>query len=164
MDRPRCPALEKALRLLDVSARSGRELTRKLVDSGYSPAEAGAAVEECRRRGYVNDELLAADSVACGLDRGAGCRRIRQKLLRRGLAPEIVEQAIEENRGREPESARQALAAKWRSLARETDPRRKKARAFRFLTGRGFPPGLAAELIEEINASGGEFPEQSMEI
>jgi len=164
MDRPRCSALEKAMRLLGVSARSGRELTRKLVDSGYGPTEAEAAVAECRRRGYVNDELLAADSVSCGLDRGAGCRRIRQKLLRRGLTPEVVEQAIEQNRDREPESARQVLAAKWRSLARETDLRKKKARAFRFLVGRGFPPHLAVELIEEINASGEDIPEQSMEI
>jgi len=152
------------MRLLGVSARSGRELARKLIDSGYGPTEAEAAVEECRRRGYVNDELLAADSVSYALDRGAGCRRIRQKLLRRGLPPEVVEQAVEQNREREPESARRALAVKWRSLAAEKDPRKKKARAFRFLVGRGFPPHLAVQLIEEINGSGEDLPEHSMEI
>ena len=163
MERPRCSALEKAMRILGVSARSGHELTQKLIGSGYSPSEAESAVAECVRRGYVNDALLASDLAAGGLDRGAGVRKVRQKLLRRGLDRELVAQALEENRDREPESARRVLAAKWRSLSGEKDPRKKRAKAFRFLTGRGFPCGLAAELIDEINASGDDLPEYSPE-
>jgi len=152
------------MRLLGVSARSGRELEQRLIRSGYSPLEAAAAVEECRRRGYVNDTLLASDCAAAGIDRGAGCRKLRQKLLRRGLERDVVEQALEANREREPESARRVLAAKWRTLSGEKDPRKKRARAFRFLVGRGFPAALAVELIDEISASGEEAPEPSMEI
>lgn len=152
------------MRLLGVSARSGRELEQKLIRSGYSPTEAASAVEECRRRGYVNDALLASDCAASGLDRGAGCRKLRQKLLRRGLERDVVEQALEASREREPESARRVLAAKWKTLSGERDPRKKRARAFRFLVGRGFPAALAVELIEEIASSGEEVPEQSTEI
>ncbi|MBR7103389.1 MAG: regulatory protein RecX [Lentisphaeria bacterium] len=152
---PRCSALEKAMRILSVAAKSGKELKDKLLKSGYGPTEAEAAVEECIRRGYVNDALLAQDFAACSIDRGSGAVKVRQKLLRRGLPRELVEQAIEENREREPDSARSVLAAKWKSLSRETDPYKKRAKAFRFLVGRGFPPGLAGELIDEITSSAG---------
>ena len=155
---PRCSALEKAMRILSVSAKTGHELKEKLLQSGYSPTEAESAVEECVKRNYVNDTLLASDFTACSLGRGSGCRKIRQKLLRRGLDRELVEQALEENKDSEPESARQALAFKWKSLSRETDPYKKRAKAFRFLAGRGYPAALAAELIEEFS-SGEMSPE-----
>ena len=152
MPRPRCSALEKAMRLLAVSARTGHELREKLLKSGYGPTEAESAVSECCRRGYVNDELYASDFTACTIDRGSGIRKVRQKLLKKGLDRELIEQALEENRDREPESARMLLAGKWKTLSRETDLYKKKARAFRFLVGRGFSAGLAAELIGEISS------------
>ena len=155
MPRPRCSALEKAMRLLAVSARTGYELREKLLKSGYSPTEADGAVSECCRRGYVNDELYASDFTACSIDRGSGIRKVRQKLLKKGLDRELVEQTLEENREREPESARMVLAGKWRNLSRETDPYKKRAKAFRFLVGRGFSAGLAAELVREISSGDG---------
>lgn len=159
MERPRCSALEKAMRILSVSAKSGHELADKLLKSGYGPTEAQAAVEECQKRGYINDALLALDLTASSLSRGSGTRKIRQKLLRKGLDRELVSQALEENKAFEPESARQALAFKWRMLSRETDLRKKKAKAFRFLAGRGYPADLAARLISEIS-SGEDLPEE----
>ena len=48
---PRCSALEKAIRILTVSAKTGHELKAKLLQSGYSPTEAESAVEECIKRG-----------------------------------------------------------------------------------------------------------------
>ena len=163
MPTPRCSALEKAMRILSVSARTGHELKEKLLKSGYSPTEAESAVEECVKRGYINDELLAADFTALSLSRGSGCRKIRQKLLKRGLDRELVAQTLEENSDAEPESARQALIFKWKTLSRETDPFKKRAKAFRFLAGRGYPPGLAAELIDEISRSEDDFVENGME-
>lgn len=158
MPVPRCTALEKAMRILSVSAKSSRELEDKLLKSGFGPTEAESAVAECVRRGYVNDALLASDFTACVMSRGSGSRKIRQKLLRRGISRELVDQALEENREMEPESARQALEFKWRSLARETDPYKKRAKAFRFLAGRGYPAGLVSELIDEISSAGAELP------
>ena len=160
---PRCSALEKAMRILSVSAKTGHELTAKLLQSGYSPTEAESAVEECIKRGYINDALLAADLTASSLSRGSGCRKIRQKLLRRGLDRELVSRVLEESSDSEPDSARQALAFKWKNLSRETDPYKKRAKAFRFLAGRGYPPALISELIDEISRSGDDFPENDME-
>ena len=160
---PRCSALEKAMRILSVSAKTGHELKEKLLQSGYGPTEAGSAVDECIRRGYINDTLLAADFTAISMSRGSGCRKIRQKLLRRGLDRELVEQTLEESKEAEPDSARQALEFKWRSLSRETDPYKKRAKAFRFLAGRGYPAGLIAQLIEEIS-SGEDIPDTDMEM
>ena len=163
MPTPRCSALEKAMRILSVSAKTGHELKEKLLQSGYGPTEADAAVEECIKRGYINDTLLASDFAAISLSRGSGCRKIRQKLLRRGLDRELVELTLEESREAEPESARQALEFKWRTLSREKDPYKKRAKAFRFLAGRGYPAALAAQLIEEIS-SGESMPDNDWEM
>ena len=152
MDRPRCSALEKAMRLLTVSARTERELTKKLLNSGYGPTETAAAVEECRKRGYVNDELFASDFTVSGIDRGSGPRLIRQKLLRRGIDRELALQTLEEHGDLEESGARRALEFKWKMLSREQDPYKKKMKAFRFLAGRGFSPELAARLIREMAA------------
>lgn len=161
---PRCSALEKAIRILTVSAKTGHELKAKLLQSGYSPTEAESAIEECIKRGYINDALFAADFAEANLGRGSGCRKIRQKLLRRGIDRELVAQTLEECSASEPESARQALIFKWKSLSREKDPYKKRAKAFRFLAGRGYPPALISELIEEISRSGEDFPENETEI
>ena len=151
------------MRILSVSAKTEHELKEKLLQSGYGPTEASCAVEECVRRGYINDVLLAADFAECSLNRGSGCRKIRQKLLKRGIDREVIAQTLEECSLSEPESARQALAFKWKNLSRETDPYKKRAKAFRFLAGRGYPPSLISKLIAEISRSGEDFPENNME-
>ena len=150
MERPRCSALEKAMRLLTVSARTERELTQKLLRSDYGPTETAAAVEECRKRGYINDELYASDFTVSGMDRGTGPRLLRQKLLRRGIPRELALQTLEQHGDLEESGARRALEFKWRMLSREQDPYKKKMKAFRFLAGRGFSPELAARLVREM--------------
>lgn len=141
------------MRLLEVSSRSEEELFRRLLAAGYGPTEAEDAVQECVRRGYVNDPLFAADLTQLNLQRGSGRRKIRQKLIQKGFDREMIEQTLEEYQDAEPESARTALEQKWRLLSRESDPRKKRAKAFRFLVGRGFPAALAAELIDEIRTA-----------
>ena len=66
----------------------------------------------------------------------------------------------EEKGSIEEEAACKALQAKWRSLARECDPRKKREKALRFLAGRGFSSAssyaaLQKQLAEE---GGGESP------
>ena len=64
--------------------------------------------------------------------------RIRLALRKRGIPAELQEEPLEAAAETEAERASEALAYKLRLLARETDPRRKREKAFRFLIGRGF--------------------------
>ena len=138
MEKPKKSAMEKAMRLLSRRALSERELLNKLCAAGYPFREARDAAAECRKRGYVNDEAFAADYTELLAGRCLGGRRIRLALRKRGIPAELQEEPLEAAAETEAERASEALAYKLRLLARETDPRRKREKAFRFLVGRGF--------------------------
>ena len=138
MEKPKKSAMEKAMRLLSRRALSERELLNKLCAAGYPFREARDAVAECRKRGYVNDKAFAADYTELLAGRCLGGRRIRLALRKRGIPAELQEEPLEAAAETEAERASEALAYKLRLLARETDPRRKREKAFRFLIGRGF--------------------------
>ena len=138
MEKPKKSAMEKAMRLLSRRALSERELLNKLCAAGYPFREARDAVAECRKRGYVNDEAFAADYTELLAGRCLGGRRIRLALRKRGIPAELQDEPLEAAAETEAERASEALAYKLRLLARETDPRRKREKAFRFLIGRGF--------------------------
>ena len=138
MEKPKKSAMEKAMRLLSRRALSERELLNKLCAAGYPFREARDAVAECRKRGYVNDEAFAADYTELLAGRCLGGRRIRHTQRKRGIPAELQEEPLEAAAETEAERASEALAYKLRLLARETDPRRKREKAFRFLIGRGF--------------------------
>lgn len=147
-------ALEKAMKLLSMRALSRKELTDKLFRAGFPAEEVSAAVEECCRRRFVDDAMLAEDYTALLRTRNTGSRMIRQKLIKRGLKAELADGMglpEEESDTLEREAAQRALDHKWRLLARESNPAKKREKAFRFLAGRGFPPGLIFELLNKIS-------------
>ena len=144
-------ALEKAMKLLNRRAYSAAELTAKLLQAGFPESETESAVNECKRRRFIDDTLLAEDYTALLRIRNTGSRVIRQKLIRRGLSAEIVDNHLpeEDSGAAERESALRALDYKWRLLSRENDMRKKREKAFRYLAGRGFASGLIFELLNE---------------
>lgn len=146
--------LEKAMRLLSVRSYSERELMKKLRLAKIPAREATEAVAECRRRGYLNDELLAEDYAHALVNRGSGSRLVKLQLRKRGLPAEYVETALEKTAGLEPGAARRALEYKLRLLSRETDPRKKREKAFRFLVSRGFSLDVIRELFDEVDFGG----------
>ncbi len=137
---PRQPvsALDKAMRLLAVRAHSSGELTQKLLRAGFPADEVESAIRECEKRRYIDDRLFAGDCAEMWLSRGHGTRSITYKLRQRGVAPELVNAAVAASSEQEPEAARLAIQAKLPALLREKDPRKRRAKALRFLAGRGF--------------------------
>ena len=137
---PRTPpsALEKAMRILSARGCSVAELTAKLRRAGYTADDTRQAVEECVRRRYLNDELLAEDCTAMWRERGHGSRSIRYKLRQRGLSAALTENAIAATSEQEEASAVGAIESRLYSLLREPDIRRRRAKALRFLAARGF--------------------------
>ena len=149
-------ALEKAMKLLSRRALSKKELTEKLFRAGFPAEEVENAVGECCRRRFLDDSMLAEDYTSLLRARNTGSRVIRQKLQRRGLDAELGGDGLlpeEDSAQQEREAAMRALDYKWRLLSRESDPRKKREKAFRFLAGRGFPPGLIFELLDNLPES-----------
>ncbi len=131
-------ALEKAMRLLSMRACSEAELNLRLRHAGYSQVETDAALKECLRRHYIDDEQLADDCASLWHGRGHGLKSIRCKLKQRGVPAEIAAAVLDKSAGTEPEAALRALESRLPSLLRETDRRKRRAKALRFLVSRGF--------------------------
>ena len=149
MPKERPTALTKAMNLLAVRSLSEQELLTKLLRAGYPPEESECAVAECAKRHYINDEQLTVDCVDLLHQRNLGARQIRMKLLRRGLDADKIAEELADSPEDELQAARRAMAGKLRLLAKETDPRKKRDKLFRFLAGRGFSPSLIFKVIGE---------------
>ena len=152
-------ALEKAMDLLAIRPLTGAEVRSKLQAANrYAEEEIAEAVETCCARGYLNDELLAADAARYLNSGGRGRGIIRKKLRARGVDEELVAKAVEEITPEEEyESAVAAAAGKLRLLTREKDFRKKREKLFRFLISRGFPPSLCGRVVsEELSGANSE--------
>ncbi len=139
------------MRLLSRRALTERELRTKLGAAGYAYPEIRETVAECRRRGFVNDEQFAADYTEILAARGLGGRRIQLALGKRGIPRQLQTRPLEEAAEGEAQRAREALEYKLRLLSRETDPRKKREKAFRFLISRGFSCDSCRAALDEID-------------
>lgn len=152
---PRRPvsALDKALRLLSSRAYSSGELTQRLLRAGYPAEEAAAAVEECRKRHYLDDRMFAEDCADMWLTRGHGARSIRQKLRQRGISSELAADVLTLSAEHETEAACRAIESKLPSLLREKDLRKRRAKALRFLASRGFTGDAVGAAMKHLAAA-----------
>ena len=88
---------ERCLRLLDHRARTRRELSDRLRQDGVETGVAEHVLDRLQSQGLVDDRVFAFNFVR---DRarggGVGKRRLQNELLRRGVAREIIAQALDE--------------------------------------------------------------------
>ena len=127
-----------AARLLARAPRTEADLEERLIGLGYRRETAAAAVARCRELGWVGDAAYARERARALRARGAGSLKIGADLAARGLSEALIAAAVEESREGEPEIvwARRAL-----------HPRRDRRRAWRFLSTRGFPDDVLADLL-----------------
>jgi regulatory protein len=136
LDRPTLRLLRQELRRAEALAVAGRALRRRdLSERGITEqlaraSVAPAAVEESlavlSRAGLVDDGRFArtrADSLA---ERGYGDAAIRHDLGRQGIAPEVIQAALE------------SLEAEGERARRLVERRGPGARTARYLASRGF--------------------------
>ncbi|MEW6517738.1 MAG: regulatory protein RecX [candidate division FCPU426 bacterium] len=152
-------AREKCLTWLSAHGRTRRELQDRLRRLDIRPEIAGRVLDRLEQAGLLNDHALAVSLVQDRLRGGeVGRRRLRGELLKRGVARETVEAALEESGAvdgaeapgmpgaevpgmlrDEAESClelAQRKAKAYRNLPRETGRRRLAG----FLARRGFGP------------------------
>ena len=143
-------AMDKAMRLLSSRAHSRRELGRKLYQRGFSSTAVSFAISECERLGLLNDEGFASDFAEELRGKGYGAGKIRNALALKGVERGIIEQAaLKTDREEEYSRAEIALEKKLRTLKNETDARKRKEKAYRFLVSRGFSSDIASELLRK---------------
>jgi regulatory protein len=109
--------------------------------------EIGTALDELAARGLLSDERTA-EAVLAGPGRRLGNRRLKQTLLAKGLAPELVAATVAQSRATELDRARELWRRRFGAPAPDAAGR---ARQARFLAGRGFDAEVIRRLVKGLD-------------
>jgi regulatory protein len=140
----RATAKDRALGLLAVRWRSRAELGRRLARAGYEAEEIEQALGDLELVGLVEDVRFARELVRDQAARKlAGDRAIKAALREKGIAPELVEAALEEA-GDEAERAGALAETRARRLG-HLPPEVAYRRVYSLLVRRGYGSALARE-------------------
>lgn len=137
-DEARDPARVRAsaLRLLARREHSSLELQGKLAARGYAPLAIEAVLAALEDKKLLSDVRFVEEFVAARVRRGSGPMKIREELRGRGVASELVDQAVAAHRGAWGAMAEEARRKRFGAV-RPKDMQ-ERARQARFLQQRGF--------------------------
>lgn len=142
-----------ALRYLATRRRTSRELEQMLQRKGVSPVHIEAILGEFQRFRYLDDRAFARDWVEERRSRkGFGTARIRRELEEKGVAEELIAEALgeveEEDEFRLALEVAESRLSRMRSLPWPVLERR----LGRQLLNRGFSPAIVLEVLERVRS------------
>lgn len=150
--QPFRPSLKgRALRLLAAREHSRAELERKLAEHEEEPGQLARVLDELQQRGFI-DERRVAESIIHRRAARLGASRVRQELAGKGLAPELVAEAVESLKATEFERARQVWLKKYGQPPADAA---QHARQARFLVARGFAPAVVSRVLKTCSEAPG---------
>ena len=165
--------LEAGARFLETRSRSVAEVRRRLTAAGYRRPLVEAAIERLVELGFLDDDAFARAWVESrDRVRPRGEQALRRELRLKGVEPAVVDAALARRRGErgerdedgvpdgidgladpDLEAARRLLERRRAALERETDPRRRRQKAYALLARNGFSPDVAARVSAELSAN-----------
>lgn len=142
-----------ALRLLTGAPRSRHQLAEAMARKEVPHEVAERVLDRFTEVGLIDDAEYARMLVRSrGEARGLARRALAVELRRKGVGDEEAQAALATvDDETEVERARALLARRWPALAR-LDPQVRARRALGMLARKGYPAGLAARLVRELEA------------
>lgn len=142
---------ETALRILDKSYKSEKELKEKLVQKEYDKYAIDQTLNFLHEYNLVNDEKYAKLYIKDRL-RTQGRNKIKYSLIQKGINEEIISELLEESDKEEEKNIAYNLANKKyiQLQKREDDIYIIKNKLSRFLIGRGYDYSMIKDIINEI--------------
>lgn len=155
--------LEAALRFLEARPRSVAEVRRRLTTAGYRSELVGGAIERLVDLGVLDDAGFARTWVE-SRDRAhpRGELALRRELALKGIDRAVVDSVLAERaeaqtgdgaasgHAADEERARRLVERNRRTLEREPDPRRRRARGYALLARNGFDSEIASRVATEF--------------
>ena len=136
---------ERAMRLLARREHSRAELVRKLGQAGFDACDIQSLLDEFEEKKWLSDRRFAESYVADHRSR-AGTVKLAFDLRQRGVADNILETVLSENRDSEFERAQAVWQKKFGSAPADMT---EKARQMRFLQSRGFGTEVIRRVIHD---------------
>lgn len=124
----------RALEYLARREHSRAELSAKLGPHAESPEQVAGLLDELERLGWLSEKRVV-EQIIQGRRGKFGASRIVHELRRKGVAEDLIGEALPELKGSELEAARGVWRRKFGRLPASAQER---ARQMRFLQGRGF--------------------------
>ena len=153
-DPERERAIELGYRAVGYRDRTVAELRTFLERKRVEPEAIADAVEELTAAGVLDDARYARRFAEDKRDLERwGMERIARDLHRRGISPDLIEQAVSD-RSRDAELATAVLLLEQRVTPPNNDQERD--RAWRILLRRGYDPEIAYEAIRRYEREAGE--------
>lgn len=130
---------------------SSHDIREKLRSRSVEEAQAAKILQRLLSEGFVDDRRYA---VAFVRDKsvlaGWGVDKISFSLRRKGIAPEVISEALEEmDIGAAGEKMRRVVESKWRSV-KGTDERERVRKVLRYAMGRGYRYEEVMEVVKSI--------------
>ena len=148
-------AKASALAGLSQRARTTDEVRQSLLRKGYAESVVEDTVADLERLGLVDDAAYAKAFVRDRFNgRGYGPARLRQDLMRKGVARRSIDDALAELEEAEDlgAEAREQAVKKWRQTASEEDVRKRKKKTMDYLVRRGFGFDVARSAVDAAAA------------
>ena len=140
-----------ALRFLKIRPRSVGELKGKLKNKGFSSEEIEATLEYLVEIKLLDDRAFTKSWIAYRLARPFGFRRIYSELSGKGVAKDIIEEAIAQAKSQyvEPDVILEVARRRLERLS-GIDPQKKKKRLCDFLLRRGFAVDAVMKVLRKL--------------
>ena len=150
-----CAAAEAVLlRKLRAKALSESEARLVLRGEGLTGDQADTIIDDCLRRGYLDDAVLAGLLVRAGVERkGQGRAVIARTLAQRGIPRPLIDDALAELPDDDAQRAEDYALSKAPAM-RRLDPEVALRRLVGQLQRRGFGPSIALNAARQALAAG----------
>ena len=144
---------EAALKLLERTRRTRRDLERRLKEKDFDAATIAATLDRLAEVGLVDDVEYARAWLAGRWGRRpSGWRRLEQELRGKGVSQEDAEKAREllSERGSAPDEVESAakLVAQARRRYAKLEPQAQRQRLYALLTRRGYDSDTIRRALE----------------
>lgn len=141
-------ARDAALVFLSAQPRTVREVRDKLLAKGFSDDQSLMVTDWLESIGYLDDAAFAAAWVARRHDsRHASRTKLRQELRRKGVADDLVDDALEQVTGDSEAEQAKALVAKKVASTRGLPTQTRVQRLTGMLMRRGYSAGVALPIV-----------------
>ena len=144
-------AMDKAVSLLSMRARTEKEIVDALRKNVYPEETIARVMARLNEAGYINDADFASQFSSSRLSRGIGARRIRMELSRKGVDSSTADAVLD---ALESEDVLDAALKAARKAARGKDltDRADRQKILAALARRGFDYALSWEALQILNA------------
>ena len=143
-------------------ARSRKELADKLASKKVPVELAAALLDRFEEVGLIDDEAFARLWIADRQrSKGLAPRALSQELRRKGVADDVVREALDEVDPEAEESAARTLVRKKLRTLSRVDETTATRRLVGMLARKGYPSGLAFSVVrDELGAAGRQCPSE----